>query len=389
MNPLSYLSEDLAELARLGLRRFSGPVEGESGALIDLTSNDYLGLGREGVSRETLLTLQSVATGARASRLLDGTHPAHQALEASLAQWVGTEASLLFASGYAANVGLLSSLAGPNDVIISDQLNHASIVDGCRLSRATVRVVRHLDLGATEEALRLPARRRYLVTESLFSMDGDSPDLLALRRLCDAHQAVLIVDEAHAVGVLGPRGAGLCAAAGMAPDVLVGTLGKALGTSGAFVAGPTVLRDWLWNKARSFVFSTGTSPLIAAITQVNLERVQAADSLRRELQANATALATHLRGAGLAVPSSAHAQIIPVIFGTPEDALDAAQILNQQGIRIRAVRPPTVPEGTSRLRVTLNSRVTAADLAKVTDALLALSRRSQSKPIPDASGSTP
>jgi 8-amino-7-oxononanoate synthase len=225
--------------------------------LLSFCSNDYLALARQ--------TAPPEESGAGASRLVDGDRTIHARLEDEAAALVGQPSSLVFTSGYAANVGLLSALAGPEDLIVSDALNHASIIDGARLSRARVEVVPHLDVEAVDAALRgRTARRAFVMTESYFSMDADAPDLVALRLVCDRHGAALLVDEAHALGILGPEGRGLCAAAGISADAVVGTFGKAFGAGGAFVAGCDALSRWLWNRARSFVFSTGLSPVVAA-----------------------------------------------------------------------------------------------------------------------------
>ncbi len=339
---------------------------------LDARTNHYQGLGGAAVSRETLATLSHSGAGAGASRLIYGTKPEHLRAEHALSTWLQTEASLLFSSGYAANVGTLQALAGPDDLIVSDALNHASIIDGCRLSRATVRVVPHLDLAAAERALSAGAhRQRFLVTESYFSMDGDSPDLGALRRICDRNDAALIVDEAHALGVFGPAGRGLCAAANVVPDVLVGTLGKALGLHGAFVAGSALLRTWLWNRARSFVFSTAPSPLLVALVPERVGTAAAADAPRQRLAAHAQQLRDRLRSAGLNVPEHSHGPIVPVLVGDPARALAARDALAQRGVRAQAIRPPTVPPGTARLRLTVRADLAAADLGFLADATIA------------------
>jgi 8-amino-7-oxononanoate synthase len=254
VDPLRHLDEDLAALATRGLLREPPAPSTAHPRLLDLCSNDYLGYGAEAWPNPAV-----ARSGAGASRLVSGSDPSHEEAEVTLASWLGAEAALLFSSGYAANTGVLAALARPGDIIVSDALNHASIIDGCRLSGASVRVVPHGDAAAVDAALAAStgAAHRWVVTEAYFSMDGDSPDLPSLRTICDRRDAALIVDEAHALGVFGPRGTGLCAAAGVRPDVLVGTASKALGLQGAFVVGPRRLRLWLWNRARSFVFSTG------------------------------------------------------------------------------------------------------------------------------------
>src|SRR5262245_8013878 len=345
-NALRHLVVGLRELEAQGLLR--SPARFDAACLV-LSSNDYLGYARRPLAG------RSEAGGSGSSRLIAGDGEGHRAAERALSEWVGAESALLFSSGYAANVGLLSALAGPDDVVVSDALNHASIIDGCRLSRARVVVVPHLDASAVEHALRdaSKARRRWVVTESYFSMDADSPDLRALRRLCDAHDAGLIVDEAHAFGVFGPHGAGLCVDAGVVPDALVGTLGKAVGLQGAFIAGREVLRSWLWNRARSFVFSTGVSPWLAVATSERVREVQADDAGR----ARVMAVAGRLRGAISAGGGRVlgHGPIVPWVVGSASRAVELAGALLERGISVPAIRPPTVPTGTSRLRVSASA----------------------------------
>jgi 8-amino-7-oxononanoate synthase len=364
-DPLRHLDEEIEALAGRDLLRRPpvAPAEG----LLDLCSNDYLGYAAEpwptGGGRG----------GAGASRLVSGNDPAHDATETALAGWLGTEAALLFSSGYAANVGVLSALARPGDVIVSDALNHASIIDGCRLSGAEIRVVPHRDTASVGAALSTsPAgSRRWVVTESCFSMDGDSPDLPALRAVCDRHDAALIVDEAHALGVFGPEGAGLCAASGARPDVLVGAAGKALGLQGAFVAGSRRLRLWLWNRARSFVFSTGVSPMLAVALGERVRRIRRDDAGRARLAAAAGRLREGL--AALDVPGLRGGQgpILPWIAGTPDEALRLSRRLREHGVLVQAIRPPTVPAGTSRLRITATAGLSDADVDRALRAFAA------------------
>jgi 8-amino-7-oxononanoate synthase len=299
--------------------------------------------------------------------LVTGTHECHTVLERALADWVGLPEALVFSSGYAANTGALSAIAGAGHLIVSDQLNHASIVDGCRLSRARVVVVPHRDCDAIERALREsdPQQPRWVVTESYFSMDGDSPDLSRLRRLCDAFQAGLCVDEAHALGVFGPHGSGLCSALGVRPDVLVGTLGKAVGVQGAFVAGSRTVTDYLWNRARSLVFSTAISPLLAQVTLENVEAVRGDDPGRLRLRELCIRFRELLGDAA----GSTTGPIFPILLGTPDRATAAARALAAQGFLAVAIRPPTVPNGTSRLRVSLTTQLTDDDIVRLAAAL--------------------
>ncbi len=366
---LDQLDAALTQLSAKGLlREPDGALLGARSDLLLACSNDYLGLGAGHVSRETPLQAR---LGAGASRLVHGTHPEHLELEAAFADWVGKPAALLFSSGYAANVGTLAALCDRNDLIVSDRLNHASLVDGCRLSRATVAIVEHCDTDAVARELSrtTQAQSRWVVVESYYSMDGDSPNLARLRALCDDYQAHLYVDEAHALGVFGAEGAGRCAEAGVAPDVLVGTLGKSLGHAGAFVAGSDTLRRWLWNRARSFVFSTGTSPMAAELLLHQLRVTRAADSARAQLTDNAAALRAALAARWIPVPAESHGPIVPVLIGDAARSVRVAERLLQQRILVQAIRPPTVPEGTARLRITVTASMTRATLERIAAAV--------------------
>jgi 8-amino-7-oxononanoate synthase len=302
--------------------------------------------------------------------MIAGERFEHGQLEQRLSEWLEVEQTLLFSSGYAANVGVIQALVQPNDHVVSDALNHASIIDGLRMTRARVSVAPHLDFSAVEDALETSdgKGRRWVVTESYFSMDADSPDLGALRRVCDAHGAGLIVDEAHALGVLGPNGRGLCAEARIEPEVLVGTLGKAFGASGAFVSGCRPLVDWLWNRARSHVFSTGMSPMVAAAALANLERASGDPSLRQRAMGNAAAFRKALREAGLDVRG--HGPIVPWIIGTEAEALRVASRLRERGVHVVAIRPPTVPENTSRIRFAFTARHSDEDVQHAIETVL-------------------
>ncbi len=357
---LAHLARELEALRdQQRLRERPTPFHG-----VSFCSNDYLGLAAT--------PAREVSIGSGASRLVAGEHAEHHRLETALAAWLDTEQTLLFSSGYAAHVGVLSALVRPNDHVISDALNHASIIDGLRLARARVTVVPHLDLSAVEAALRDPAERKWVVTETYFSMDADSPDLVRARQLCDDHGAGLVVDEAHAFGVFGPDGRGLSAAVGVVPDVAVGTLGKAFGASGAFVAGCRVLVDWLWNRARSHVFSTGVSPVVAAGARMNVERAIGDPSLRERAVAFGNRFRRALRDAGADVRG--HGPIVPWVVGGEGEALRAAEELRRRQIHVVAIRPPTVPANTSRIRFTFTARHTDTDVEHAIDAALDVMR---------------
>lgn len=355
---LAFLDDALAEARRANLLRERNVAAADARSF---ASNDYLGLATRRPSPED--------AGAGASRLLGGDRPVHAALEAAAAALVALPAALAFSSGYAANVGVLSALAGAGDLIVSDSLSHASIIDGARLSRAQVAVVPHGDADAVSAALRRrpTGGRAFVVTESYFSMDADSPDLAALRAICDAEGAALVVDEAHALGVLGPEGRGLCVAAGVVPDVLVGTFGKAFGAAGAFVAGSETLAAWLWNRARSFVFSTGMSPLVAAAALEAIRCSLAEPSRRERVAAAARQLRHGLTSAGLKVLGYGH--IVPWVLGDARRALWWAEELQSRGAMVRAVRPPSVPAGTARLRLTVTASHESADIERLVAAV--------------------
>ncbi len=357
---LEFLVEALGELEREGRLRVP-PTEGEGSraGFIDLASNDYLGLA-------ALPLPEHARSGAGASGLVVGYQSAHLRAEEAFATWIGCQAALLFSSGYAANVGVLSALAGPGDLIVSDALNHASIIDGSRLSRAAVAITPHLSVSAVGEALDRPARRKIVVVESIFSMDGDSPDLVALRELCDAAGAILVVDEAHALGVTGPQGRGACAQAGVPADVLVGPLGKAFGLAGAFVAGSSLLRTWLWNRARSFVFSTAAAPAMAAAIPSRLVLVADSDAARARLEEVARRLRTAVR---LPDTSGFTSPIIPWVLGEESRSLAVAADLRSAGVLAIAIRPPTVPAGTSRIRLVARASLTDAEVDRACAAL--------------------
>jgi 8-amino-7-oxononanoate synthase len=368
MAALDWLEAELFQLKTRGSLR--DPQAPARTGLIDLSSNDYLGYAADLVSRETLALQRA---GAGASRLISGTFPVHEELESALAQWLPSEAALLFSSGYAANVGLIPALVGPGDAVFSDQLNHASIIDGCRLSGAKIHVYPHLDLDALRTQLQQARgfRRLLVFSESYFSMDGDGPNLADLAGICAEFGAMWALDEAHALGVFGPCGAGRAAQAGVHPDVLVGTFGKALGVQGAFVAGSAALRTWLWNRARGFVFSTSVSPLLAALVLRNVQRAQADDAARSKLAELCSELRQRLDSAGIRLPAGQFGPIFPVLLGDPGRAVRVADRLREAGFHAPAIRPPTVPEGASRLRITLNAPLLPSTLDQLAVHLVA------------------
>lgn len=354
-----------------------------------LCSNDYLGLAGDRSLIAPTDALDAAAlhaahlSGSGASRLVSGTHPAHAALEADLATWLEREAAIYFATGYQANVGLMSALAQKDDVIFSDALNHASIIDGIRLSSARRVIFPHLDMDALDHLLATTPcdGLKIIVTDAIFSMDGDAAKLRSLVRLKHKYNAVLIVDEAHAFGVLGAQGRGLVDHVGVREDVdaVVGPCGKSFGTTGAFVAGSALLREWLYNRARSFVFSTAPPPYSAELTRRAIPILQAGVR-QAELNARMQYFAGLLDGLGFweGAPIS---PIFPVVVGSEENAVALAQALDHEGIFVHPIRPPTVPAGTSRLRVTVTAATPYAILDRFADVLAQECRRLSIRPL--------
>ncbi|HRG95958.1 MAG TPA: 8-amino-7-oxononanoate synthase [Polyangiaceae bacterium] len=350
-SPLEALEAELRDLeSRSLLRRPTQVAPGQ----LTFCSNDYLGLASSPARAHA-------PVGAGASRLVSGNTDHHADLERELCAWLGVEASLVFTSGYAANVGALAALLRPGDRVLSDALNHASIIDGVRLARAEVEVYPHLDVGYVKAALQArPDTRTWVVTESYFGMDADAPDLQALGAACTEAGAGYYVDEAHALGVYGSEGRGRCADVGVVPDVLVGTLGKALGAGGAFVAGSATLHRWLWNRARSFVFSTGLSPLVAAEAATRVREARAMDEARARLHARAAQLRAGLRDLGCQVLGEG--PVVPWVLGDARRAVDAAAALQSAGYFVQAIRPPTVPAGSARLRLSVRASHTPEEV---------------------------
>jgi 8-amino-7-oxononanoate synthase len=346
--------------------------------LLNFGSNDYLGLaGDPRLAAAAAAALKDEGFGSGASPLVIGRSALHARLEERLAEFEGTEAALLFNSGFAANAGTLAALAGPGDAVFADAKNHASLWDGCRLSRADVRVYPHADWQALDILLDKTGRyrRRLIVTDSLFSMDGDLAPLAELADLARQHDAMLMIDEAHATGVFGPRGRGVAEHLGVEDGVhvRVGTLSKALGCAGGFVAGSRSLVEWLLNRARSYVFSTAAPAATAAAAIAALDVVRDEPQRRTELLAQAESLRRQLAAQGWNVGRSA-SQIIPLIIGEPARAMAMAASLREQDIFVPAIRPPTVPEGESCLRISLTCGHTPEMIAALSDALAYSSR---------------
>jgi 8-amino-7-oxononanoate synthase len=344
----------------------------EGRRVLNLCSNNYLGFADDpSIARAAIEVLSEHGIGTGAARLITGTHTLHRSAEQRLARYVEKPAALLFSSGYAANVGTVQALVGKDDLVLSDALNHASLIDGARLSRARVLVYRHADAEHAAELLaahRAQHRVALVITETLFSMDGDCAPVSALRAACDRYDAGLYVDEAHAIGVLGPRGRGVCAELDVLPDVFVGTLGKAFGTSGAFVAGSEALCGLLENRARSFVFSTAAPHALAAASIVACDRVERADDRRAALATHAARLRSELVNLGYNVPAG-FGPIVPAVIGDPATTMALSRALFEQGIFVQGIRPPTVPAGTSRLRITPMATHSEAQISRALEAL--------------------
>ncbi len=373
----AWAREELGELGRRGLLRTLEPLASPQGPvvriggqwLVNFSSNDYLGLAADPRVRRAFVDgLERWGVGSGASRLVVGDTEAHRRLEDRLAAFEKTEAVLLFNGGYPANLGLVQALVGRGDLVVSDALNHASLVDGCRLSRAEVAVVPHADVEAVARALSGTGfRRKLVVSDAVFSMDGDPAPLQDLAAACAGAGAAFLVDEAHATGVLGNRGSGLCEASGVQPDVRMGTLGKALGGFGAYAATSRAVADLLLNRARSVVFSTTLPPALCEALVVAVDLVENDPELRPRLWRNIHRFVDGLQRLGVtAQPRSA---IVPVILGSPERALRASAFLRERGLLVKPIRPPTVPEGTSRLRFALSAAHTEAQIDRALQSL--------------------
>ncbi|HEX5928845.1 MAG TPA: 8-amino-7-oxononanoate synthase [Solirubrobacterales bacterium] len=367
------VAERLQELRSRGLYRHLRLVEGPQGPqvllhgkpVLLLCSNNYLGLADHPLVREAAAeAAMHWGTGAGAARLISGTMEPHVELEAGLADFKGYGAALLFGSGYLANTGTIAALASRGEVVFSDELNHASIVDGCRLSGAETFVYRHGDVEHLAWGLRGAGERAALiVTDGLFSMDGDVPPLPELHGLARRHGCRLMVDEAHATGALGPHGRGSVAAAGLSGevDVVVGTLGKALGSYGAYVCAATETVEFLVNTARPFIFSTAPPPPAVAAAAAALELLRSEPKRVEQLQANGATLRSALAAEGLRAGSS-RSQIVPIEIGDAGRTMELCERVLERGVFAQGIRPPTVPEGSSRLRFTVMATHHPAEL---------------------------
>jgi 8-amino-7-oxononanoate synthase len=361
---------DLRELAARGRLR---SLRERSG--IDFTSNDYLGLAEsEELKRAASdAVARGVPVGSGGSRLLRGNHPEHEALESEAAAHFGAETALYFGAGYTANFAIFSTLPQRGDIVVHDELIHASVHEGLRRGRADFVGVPHNHVDAFDDAIiRWRAAggkgRPWLSVESLYSMDGDSPDLCALFAVAERHGGMVVIDEAHATGVLGPQGRGLAATfEGRDNIITLHTCGKALGTVGGFILAPRTIRDFLVNRARPFIFATAPSPLIAAVTRVALELSRTSPERRDRLASLVQFAGSELRRRCDIEPSGSH--ILPIIIGADQAAVAVAASLQRRGFDVRAIRPPTVPEGTARLRIALTANVDETIVSRLFGAL--------------------
>lgn len=398
MTPSSWLDDfpaRMAELDRAHLRRRRAVVTPDGGArlrvdgrsMLAFCSNDYLGLSTHpDLVRAACAGAQAFGVGSGGSPLVSGHSAANEALESELAAFVGLPRALYFYAGFAANVGIVPALVGAGDAIFSDALNHACLIDGARLSRARIHRFAHADLPALERELaHSSARRKLVMTDAVFSMDGDCADIAGLLALCERHDALLLLDDAHGFGVRGPQGrgslaeAGLFGAAASRRVLYMATLSKAAGAAGAFVAGDSALVEWLLQKTRSYIFATAAPAMLASALSASLRRI-AQDEWRRTHLCRLvgrlrSGLAAGLQGSGWQLGASQTA-IQPLLIGRNDAALAAMAGLRARGIWVPAIRPPTVPEGTARLRIALSAAHTEADVDQLIEALTALARES-------------
>ena len=381
-------ADELDTLRAEGLYRSMRVISGAQGSRVELDgrevlllcSNNYLGLAGHPALKRAAVAGVEFGVGSGASRLVSGTMELHERLEARIAAFKGTQRALLFNSGYAANTGIISALVGRGDAIFSDRLNHASIVDGAQLSRAGYYRYPHRDMAALERMLREKGGkgRRLIVTDGVFSMDGDLAPLEKLVQLAKSHDALLMVDDAHGSGVLGASGRGSAELCGVLDgiDIHMGTLGKGFGSFGAYAAASGTICDYLVNKARSFIFSTSLPPAVLAASLAALDLVDSPEGaqLRERLAANVALFKQRLAGAGFDTMGS-ETQIIPIFVGPAAATMAFSAELLEQGLFVQGIRPPTVPPGSCRLRCTIMATHETADLEAAADTIAAVGKR--------------
>lgn len=385
MSRYDWLDPEFAAIEQVGLRRRlrtvmsapTGTINLDGHDVVLLGSNNYLGLSTHPeVITAAVEATQTFGTGASGSRLISGNSELYTTLESNLAKTKGTEAALVFSSGYAANTSVIPVLAGEGDLILSDALNHASIIDGCRLSRASKKIYQHCDTGHLRTLLSESTafRRRLIVTDGVFSMDGD---IAPLRDICDLaaqYDAMLLVDDAHGFGVLGKDGRGTVSHFGLEGKEIIqmGTLSKAVGALGGYIAGNRTLIALLINRARGFIFTTGLPPATLAAANAALDVIRSSPELRQNLLSHAKRLKTALIDLGYTLLPS-ETQILPLVLGNPQRATSLAEALLTKGVFAPAIRPPAVPTGTSRLRLTVMATHTAAEIQQAIEAFATLS----------------
>ena len=349
----------LKEIEEKGLTRTLITLPGSGGRFVldgkeylNFSSNDYLDLANDSRVKKTVIAaVEKFGSGSGGSRLMCGTLTLHEELEKKLADWAGFEEAIVFGSGFLANTGVISALAGAGDTVYFDKFDHASIIDGVMLSGAAWKRYRHNDLGELESMLEKSAGNSFIIADSVFSMDGDLADVIKLKELSDKYGAFLIIDEAHAIGVFG-EGIGLCAQKNIKPDLITGTFSKAFGGYGGFAVCSSAVKKILINSARSFIFSTALPPACLGGAIKALEIIREEKELGNSLLDNSSYFHGLLRGAGLKLPEFS-SQIIPVMIGDNKHAVKAAELLWEEGIYAKAIRPPTVPKGTARLRLSV------------------------------------
>ena len=367
-------------------REISGPhqpqLRADGAPMLSFCSNDYLGLASHPeLVASARAGLVDHGLGGASSHLICGHHSEHHRLEGKLAAFTQRSSALFFSTGYMANVGVITALAGKGDTIFSDALNHASIIDGCRLSGAAVRVYPHADMGNLAAQLADTGGHKLVVTDGVFSMDGDIAPLRELASLCREHDALLVVDDAHGFGCVGPEGRGAVLEAGLTEEdvpLVVGTLGKAFGTSGAFVAGPAMLLDYLVQKARAYIYTTAMPPALATASCVSVDLVEAAAHRRSHLARMINRFRAEVAAMGYELMPSA-TPIQPIMIGDPHDAMALSRQLEHRGILVTGIRPPTVPRGESRLRVTFSASHTEDQLDHLLGALRECAPRAVTK----------
>jgi len=379
MSKWDYLKEELFELSRIGRRRSLRWIEDLKGvkALIEerevllFCSNDYLGISRSERFKEVVLeVLEKWGAGAPSSRSIAGSFLIHRELEEELSRFKGSERALLFSTGYMANMGILTTLVGEGDLILSDQFNHASIIDGARLSRAEVWVYKHKDMDHLEDLLkRSNHRRKLIVSDGVFSMEGDIAPLRELKELSDKYGAILVIDDAHGTGVLGKEGRGIAEHFGLLGqiDVQMGTLGKALGIMGAFVAGEAVLVEYLLNRARTFMYTTSLPPVVVGMAKEALRILKEEPWRREKLWENTRLFREGAKRLGFRVLGET--PIVPIVIGDDELTMRFSAALFEMGIYVQGIRPPTVPPGTSRLRFSISALHSKSDIERALFAL--------------------